>query len=52
VAVNIPDQKATIHFKSGERISVEFRKGSSYPRTYSYRVENGDWVDLGKDPER
>jgi DNA invertase Pin-like site-specific DNA recombinase len=52
IGIDIAKMKATIHFKSGEAIPVEFRKGNSYPRTYAYRMRNGEWIDLGKDPNR
>jgi len=52
IGIDIPKMKATIHFKSGEQIFVEFRKTNSYPRAYSYRVGNGEWIDIGKDPRR
>lgn len=52
IGIDIPKMKATIYFKTGEKILVEFRKSNSYPRTYAYRVPEGDWVDLGKDPSR
>jgi len=52
IGIDIPKMTATIHFKSGDKLPVEFRKSNSYPRTYAYRVRDGDWVDLGKDPGR
>ncbi len=52
IGIDIPKMKATIHFKAGEKLSVEFKKSNSYPRTYAYKVRNGEWVDLGKDPSR
>ncbi len=50
IMINIPNMTATIHFKGGENVFVEFKKSASYPRRYSYRVGNGDWIDLGVDP--
>ena len=50
ICINIPKMEATIYFKSGDKMGVEFRKSKSYPRTYSYKTNDGDWVDLGKDP--
>ena len=52
IGIDVPKMKATIHFKTGDKLPVEFRKSNSYPRTYAYRVRDGDWVDLGKDPSR
>lgn len=52
ITINIPKMSAVIHYKSGEKTSIEFRKSSSYPRTYAYRTKGCDWVDLGKDPNR
>lgn len=52
IGFDIPKMKATIHFKTGEHIPVEFRKSTSYPRTYSYRVREGEWIALVKEPGR
>jgi len=52
IAINIPKMNATIQYKNGEKTHVEFRKSHSYPRTYAYRKQGGDWIDLGKDPIR
>jgi DNA invertase Pin-like site-specific DNA recombinase len=52
IAINIPQMKATIYFKTGEKVPVEFKKTNSYPRTYAYRTHKGGWIDLGKDPSR
>ena len=50
ILVNIPTMSATVQFKTGEKVFVEFRKSSSYPRRYSCRVDGGTWIDLGTDP--
>jgi DNA invertase Pin-like site-specific DNA recombinase len=52
ISIDCTTQKSLIQFKSGEKIDVEFKKNTSYPRTYAYRLRNGDWVDLGQDPTR
>ena len=50
IGIDIPKMKATIHFKNDEKITLEFRKSSTYPRTYAYRTHNSPWIDLGMDP--
>ena len=52
IGIDIPKMKGTIAFKTGQKIHVEFKKNNSYPRTYAYRTDNTDWIDLGKDPHR
>ncbi len=52
ISINIPEMRATINFKGGDSVLVEFRKSTSYPRRYAYRVGGGDWIDLGVDPRR
>jgi DNA invertase Pin-like site-specific DNA recombinase len=52
IGIDIPNMRATIHFKNGESVPVEFKKGNSYPRTYAYRTPKSGWIDLGKDPNR
>lgn len=52
IIMNMPEMKAIINFKNGEKVMVEFRKSNSYPRKYAYRTNNTGWIDLGIDPNR
>jgi hypothetical protein len=50
IDIDIPNMVATICFKSGEEVIMEFKKTHSYPRRYFYRTAKTDWIPLKQEP--
>jgi DNA invertase Pin-like site-specific DNA recombinase len=52
ITMNIPEMRATLHCKSGKTVAIEFKRGKSYPRQFSYRTDTASWIALEPLPSR